>query len=332
MEAVDLNNLEAFLVPGSSRVTADPSQPSGYSRVLQGQEFSTLRVNFAESIESDAAEKSVIWPPSVDDEKVDVVSASRRHASESWMASGRQEPTYTDLLSGFGANVDSSHGLGASFLDQTAAGANRKLLLDQEGKYNLLASPWSLMSSGLSLKLSESNGKIPLQGREISYQSRGNSRYCPSAEYTMRVEQSQGNWLMPPPPSQFGNHAHAIELPKPKSVHEHETTKPMDGNCKLFGIPLFSSPVPTEAVSHKNMDCDPTSHAHPQTHKPNQLESDQRSEQSKGSKMPDENEHEKQIQAGQMHTRDAQGKPQNGSTRSCTKVLCSFVCKCFFLY
>ncbi|XP_065872571.1 auxin response factor 2B [Euphorbia lathyris] len=311
---------------GSSRVTVDPSQPSGYSRVLQGQEFSTLRVNFAESNESDAAEKSVIWPPSVDDEKVDVVSASRRHASDSWMASTRQEPTYTDLLSGFGANADSSHGLGATFVDQTASAVNRKLLLDQEGKFNLLASPWSLMSSGLSLKLSESNTKFPVQGRDISYyHSRGNSRCCPSTEYPMlnshRVEQSHGNWLMPPPPpSHFDNHTHARELPKPKSVHEHETAKPMDGNCKLFGIPLFSNAIAPEVASPRMMVNDPASHARPQNKQFQQLDSDQRSEQSKGSKMPDENEHEKHFQASPLHTRDSQGKSQNASTRSCTKV------------
>ncbi|KAF2312802.1 hypothetical protein GH714_040502 [Hevea brasiliensis] len=41
---------------GSSKVTVDPPTPSGYARVLQGQEFSTLRGNFAESNESNTAE------------------------------------------------------------------------------------------------------------------------------------------------------------------------------------------------------------------------------------------------------------------------------------
>ncbi|KDP22545.1 hypothetical protein JCGZ_26376 [Jatropha curcas] len=53
---------------GSSKVTADPTLPTGYSRVLQGQEFATLKGNVVESNESDTAEKSVMWPPSVDDE------------------------------------------------------------------------------------------------------------------------------------------------------------------------------------------------------------------------------------------------------------------------
>ncbi|EEF51702.1 Auxin response factor, putative [Ricinus communis] len=308
---------------GSSKVTIDPPPPSGYSRVLQGQEFSTLRGNFAESNESETAEKSVMWPPSVDDEKIDV-SASRRHGSESWNLSGRPEPTYTDLLSGFGSNADSSHGFTSSFVDQAATAASRKLVLDQEGKFNLLANPWSLMSSGLSLKLSESNTKVSVQGRDIPYQARGNIRCSAFSEYPIlhghRVDQSHGNWLMPPPPpSHFDNLAHARE-PVSKPLQEHDIGKSTDGNCKLFGIPLFSNPVaPEPATSHRNMVNEPTT-AHPQSHQPRALESDQRSEQPRVSKMADDNEHEKQFQSGHLHTRDIQGKTQTGSTRSCTKV------------
>ncbi|KDP22546.1 hypothetical protein JCGZ_26377 [Jatropha curcas] len=312
---------------GSSKVTADPTLPIGYSRVLQGQEFATLRSSVVESNESDTAEKSVMWPSSIDDEKIDVVSASRRHGSESWIPSGRQEPTYTDLLSGFGANADSSHGFGSSFVDQSSTTASRKLVLDQEGKFNLLASPWPLMSSGLSQKLSESNTKATLQGRDLPYQIRGNMRCSAFSEYPMlnahRMEQSHGNWLMPPPQtSHFDNHAHARELvPKPALVQEHETGKPAEGNCRLFGIPLFRNPVTTEpAASHRNMVSEPLNHTHSSSHRLHVLESDQRSDQSKGCKMADDNEHEKQYQAGLLHTRDNQGKAQNGSTRSCTKV------------
>lgn len=120
------------------------------------------------------------------------------------MPSGRQEPTYTDLLSGFGAHADSIHGFGASFVDQTAASASRKLILDQEGKFNLPSSHWSVMSSGLSLKLPESNAKVPVQGRDMPFQARGHIRCSAFNELPMlnghRVEQSHGNWLMPPPP------------------------------------------------------------------------------------------------------------------------------------
>ncbi|KAF2311534.1 hypothetical protein GH714_024615 [Hevea brasiliensis] len=253
---------------GSSKVTVDPHLSSGYSRVLQ------------------------VWPSSIDDEKIDVVSASRRQIRELHAASGWQKPTYTDLLSGFGAHANSSHGFGEPFVDQTATAASRKLVLDQEGKFNYHPSPWSLMSSGLSLKLSESNSKVPVKGCDISFEARGNVKCSAFNEYPKlngrRVEQSHGNWLMPlPPPSHFDSHAHARELaPKPILVQE-----------KRLGNPQMESSDQLHV-----------------------LDSDQRLEHSKFSKMTDDNEQEKQSQAGLLHSRDNQGKFQNASTRSCTKV------------
>ncbi|KAJ6358617.1 hypothetical protein OIU76_000351 [Salix suchowensis] len=263
--------------------------PSKHGALISRLLCSYQRRLIQKSNESDAAEKSVIWPPSADDEKIDVLSSSRRFGSERWMSSARQEPTYTDLLSGFGANADSSHGFGAPFVDRTAGVTNplKKHSSDQ-GQFNLLANPWSIMSSGLSLKLSESNTRVPVQGSsdETTYQAIPNIRCSAFSEYPMlhgqRVEQSHGSSMMPPPPSHFDNYACTRELmPKPQLVQEHDTRKSLDGNCKLF---------------------------------------DQKSEHSRGSKLADENENEKPFQVGLMRTRDNHGIAQNSSTRSCTKV------------
>ncbi|KAH7578516.1 hypothetical protein ACOSP7_000177 [Xanthoceras sorbifolium] len=312
---------------GSSKVNVDPSSASGFSRVLQGQEFSTLRGNFAEreSNESDNAEKSVAWPSQHEDEKIDV-SGSRRYGSENWVPSGgRHEPTYTDLLSGFGANADSSHGYSPSFVDQSlpSAGLARKGLLDQDGKFSLLARPWSLMPPGLSLKLAESNPKVPGQGGDATYQVRGNVRYGGFGDYPMlhghRIEQSHGNWLTPAPQSQFENPAQSRELmPKPVLVQDHETGKSKDGSCRLFGIPLFNKPVlPEPGVLNRNTMND----SHQQFRA---FESDQKSEQSKSSKLGDDsptvNEQEKPFQLCQPHMKDSRSKHQSVSARSCTKV------------
>ncbi|KAK6275843.1 hypothetical protein POUND7_005552 [Theobroma cacao] len=314
---------------GSSKVTVDPSPGSGFSRVLQGQEFSTLRGNFAESNESDTAEKSVIWPPSVDDEKIDVVSASRRFGSENWMSSGRHEPTYTDLLSGFGLNADSSHGYCPPLADQTLAAGNpiRKQLLDKEGKLG----SWSLMPSGLSLKLVDNNAKPTLQGSDMPYQARGNGRFSGFGEYPIlqghRIEPSHGNWLMPPPTSShFESPAHSRDLiSKTSSVQEHEAGKSREGNCKLFGIPLISNSVSSEsAVSHINVLNKPVNHMQPSSHQVRAFESDQKFEKSKVSQLPEDlsafNEQDKTFQLGQPHTREIQSKLPSVSTRSCTKV------------
>ncbi|KAL6177689.1 hypothetical protein ACLB2K_049214 [Fragaria x ananassa] len=212
---------------GSSKVTVDPVlQGGGYSRVLQGQEFSTLRGNFVES-ESDKAQKSTARPVTVDDNSI---SGSKRYGSgtDNWMPSGRHEPTYTDLLSGFGTNGD-SHGICQPFVDQAVASSNsmRKHSLDQEGKFNL--NSWSMLPSSLSLSLdSNQTGHIV----NASYQAQQNVRYGGLNDYSVhhghRVEQIQGNWLMPPPPSHF-DQANAREvMPKHISLLKHEAIKPKD--------------------------------------------------------------------------------------------------------
>lgn len=292
-----------------------------------------MRGNFAESNESDAGEKSAVWPPSLQDEKIGVLSASRRFGSENWMPTGRHEPTYTDLLSGFGANADSSHGTGAPFVDQAAAAINfsRKEPRDQEGKFNLLSNPWSLTPSNLSLNLSDTNLKGPLQGGDGAYQVQGNVRYGASSEYSMlhcpRVEHPQGNWLMPPPaPCHFENPAHSREsMPQPILAQQGESLKPKDGNCKLFGIPLISSPVSSVASALcRSMKNESAGHMLNASHQARTLDPDQKSEQSRGSKSADNplpiTEKHKPAQTFEQHSKEVQGKTLGSATRSCTKV------------
>ncbi|XWS51491.1 hypothetical protein CRYUN_Cryun12cG0181000 [Craigia yunnanensis] len=312
---------------GSSKVTVDPSPASGFSRVLQGQEFSTLRGNFAESNESDTAEKSVMWAPSVDGEKIDVVSASRRFRSENWMPSGRHEPTCTNLLSGFGLNADSPHGYCPSLVDQTLVVGNRmrKRVLDQEVKHGSL----SFLPSGLSLKLADTNAKPPVQGSDVPYQARGNGRFNGFGDYPIlqghRIEHSHANWLMPPPTSpHYENPVHYRDsMPKTSLAQGHENGKSREGNCKLFGIPLISNSIASEpSVSHINALNKPGGHMQATSHQVRAFESDQKSEKSKVSHLAEDlssfNEQDKVFQLGQPHTREIQSKPT--STRSCTKV------------
>ncbi|KAJ8752611.1 hypothetical protein K2173_005500 [Erythroxylum novogranatense] len=303
---------------GSSKVNVDPAPASGFSRVFQGQEFSALR--------GDNVEKSVIWPPPAADEKVDVVSASRKYGLENRMASGRHEFTYTDLLSGFGANSD--HGFCPPFIDQTTGTAKtaRRHVLEQDGRHNLLANQWSLMPSNLSLKLSESSTKLPAPNGDMACQPQSNARCSAFSEYPQpnghRRQTLHGNWLMPPPSNHLDNHDHSRDLAtQPMLVQEQENGKFVDSNCKLFGIPLISSPVtPEPPVSYRHLRNEPVVPMHSLSHQHCAIESDQKSEQSKGSKMVDDIEYEKQYLSANHRTRDTRGKVQNGSTRSCTKV------------
>lgn len=307
---------------------------SGLQRVLQGQELSTLRGNFAGSNESDTAEKSVAWPPAADDEKIDVVSTSRRYGSGSWMSVGRHEPTYPDLLSGFGVHGDhSSH---PSFVDQTGHVTNpgRKHLLDREGKPNV-PSPWPVVPSGLSLNLLDSNTKGSAQGGDTIYQLRGNLRYSGAfADYAVlhghKVEHSHGNLLMPPPSStQYESPRSRELLPQTVSGNPFEVSKPKEGDCKLFGISLLSSPnAPEPSVSQRNFGSEPVGHMHPTSHQQHTFDNDQKSEHSRGTKPADGllvDDHEKLLQTSQQRMKDVQPKSHGGSARSCTKVRTSTI-------
>ncbi|KAF8390737.1 hypothetical protein HHK36_025264 [Tetracentron sinense] len=323
------SDFSVFPREGSSNVTVDPSLVNGFSRVLQGQEISTLRGTFPENNESDTAQKLSMWPPSRDDGQIDMFSAQRRFGPENWVHRVRHEATYTDLLSGFGTPNDSSPDFFPSFVNQTTDDADhaKKHFQDQEGKMNLLAGPWSMMPSSHLL-----NMKVPAQGGEIPYQTPGNVKYGGSSGYSMlhgpRVEQHSGNWLMPlVPPSHLENLPHPRGLrPQPASVPLSEAVKSKgDGHCKLFGISLFHNPVLLEPVlSHTNTTNETEGHCHHALHPPQGLESDQQSEHSKGPKSPTTafagNVQDKPFQASQQLSRDVQSKLQGGSTRSCTKV------------
>ncbi|CAI0548053.1 unnamed protein product [Linum tenue] len=311
----------------SSKVTADPPPAGGYVRVLQGQEFATLRGNFtAESNESVTAEKSVMWPLSVDDEKVEVVSTGRKTGQESWMPSVRLEPTYTDLLSGFAGNAagSSQHGyFSSSFADRSSVPARKRSMIYQDGKFNLLGDPWSSISSGLSLKVSDTNTKASGEGSDyLGRHSVGsNLRYSAFSEYARGADQLHLNWLMPPPSSsQFEHHHSQSRELMSKNILAPEPGKSTDGNCKLFGIPLTGNSLVHEAVisPNKKVMNDSVSHSNgngaSQHNHP--LETDQL--ESRSCKITDDSEHEKRFQQG--HSRDNVGKSQSGSTRSCTKV------------
>ncbi|XP_057731246.1 auxin response factor 2B [Arachis stenosperma] len=312
----------------SSKVSADPSPANGFPRVLQGQEFSTLRGNFAESNESDTAEKSVVWPP-VDDEKVDVVSMSRRYGSENWMSMGRHDTSYSDLLSGFGASGDPSHPSLGDQMGGPVAYSARKHVLDHEGKLNV-HHPWPAMSSGFSLNLLEPSTKESPRGSETPYQARGNLRYGSFSEYPVipghKVEHPHGKLMLPPPPTQYESPCSRDLMSKPMSAKTYETAKPKEGDCKLFGISLISSPTaaPEPSVSHRSGTTEPAGQAHLKSHHQRTSENDQKTEQSKGLKSADGqvivDDHDKPSKTSQVHLKDGQAKPLSSSARSCTKV------------
>ncbi|KAL8117515.1 hypothetical protein AgCh_015417 [Apium graveolens] len=315
---------------GSSKVAADPLPSVGFSRVLQVQEISTLGGNFAESIESNLSDKQVAWPHSADDEKIDVVPASQRFRSDKCSPLGRGESSFTDLLSGFGSQTNSSHDvvIPSNIQTTTTANSNRLKLHDEEGSFNFVSSRWPVMSSSLSLNLgSGSNGH--LQGSD-AYQTPRDARYGNYNNCLMQHGQTgdQNQGLMPPPQSYYHQiPVHSREPMTNSSPIDHEAVKPKDGNYKLFGIPLVSRTVTTEpSAAQRNTMIEAAGDMHLglQPHRSIIFDSEKWSEQLKGAKVANDlnanDEQEKPLHSCQPTTKDGQSKVPGSSTRSCTKV------------
>ncbi|CAA2993130.1 auxin response factor 2-like [Olea europaea subsp. europaea] len=309
---------------GSSKMTVDPPSANGFPRVLQGQELLTLKGAFAESNESDSSEKPMLWPPSLDDEKIELVPSSRRYGSDKWPPLGRRESSFTDLLTGFGSQNKLSH----EFCDNEVS---KRQIQEREGKFSLIGNAWSMMPSGLSLNLMDTGKKTHGQGPNASYHTRGDIRYGGGFRDSMLPDHRDGNQhvnrLMPPPnsPCLQMPPGHSREL-QPNSVFaQDDNKKPKEGNCKIFGVPLKSGSVPTEQEPFHTNAMIETSRVHGgiQSHQFPVLASDQRSEEPKGSKMADNpvaSEQDKRFQAYHPVAREREGKGVSGSTRSCTKV------------
>ncbi|KAH9621637.1 hypothetical protein KSS87_004074 [Heliosperma pusillum] len=302
---------------GSAKVAAGPSSTSGLSRVLQGPEYLTLKHSLVHSNESEPVEKPIVCPRTINKEKADYDSASRNYVPENWGPT-RPEPNYADLLSGFGTHKDLGSGFHSTF--QTAMiSPIKKHSLDQGGRFNIPKNPWSMMPAGLSLDLSETTLKVSSQNINTPYHIRGNGSYGGFGEnpvfhdHRADVDHYNRSWLMPPPSPFHYNHAHSNEMTTYPMQIEQEPLTPKDGNYKLFGIPLFSSPT----KQGRNAD---GSDNEPILQSGQNIELDQNSEQSRGSKqtdnMPTSSEHEKK----EARPRDFQQQLQGGSSRSCTKV------------
>ncbi|KAI3686338.1 hypothetical protein L1987_80012 [Smallanthus sonchifolius] len=280
---------------GSSKMAAtDPSLGSAFSRVLQGQELSNLRGTFVDNNESDSCDRPIQWMPSVitDDEKVDL-SVSQCYGSDKLVPIARTaESSFTDLLSGFGSTNGSANG----FSTPTSGHTN----------------PWSITPSNLSLSLLGSGMKSNLQSSEISFPATRDARYSAFDDYSIHSSQQHGKWLMPPPlPSYPQMPSYSNDMMQ-KLVKQNEPVTPIDGNCKIFGVPLAANRNASDV--HQGLQ--------PQQYL--SFDSDLRSEQSKKSKLVNNlatgQEQEKEYQSFQSVVRDGHVKAQGVSTRSCTKV------------
>ncbi|KAL2462816.1 Auxin response factor 2 [Forsythia ovata] len=271
----------------------------------------------------------MLWRPSLDAEKVDVVASTKRYGSDKRFPLGRQESSFMDLLSGCGTQINSSHDFYMPSGDQAGAIAKRRIQ-EHEGKFNSIGNTSSKVPFGLSLNLMGSSMKTHGQVADTSYQTQGDMRYGGFRQYSMlpdhRGETLPGNWLMPPPISPYPQTPPAPSrelVPKSLFQLQHNAGKPKEGNCKLFGIPLISSSIQMEPLlPPRNASIEPADRMNlgVNSNKSTALESDQL----KGSKLVDNqvasSKQEKQCQTYDQVSRDGEDKGRSGSTRSCTKV------------
>ncbi|KAF3786704.1 Auxin response factor 2 [Nymphaea thermarum] len=278
---------------GPPKAAVEPMQVHRYSRVLQGQEITTLRGSFSDSSQVDHGQKQRLE----DDDKKEMAPSLRNMGSENWMSLLKHSPAQTHDE----ANPVLNH------------------FEDQSGKYHSHGGLWPILPSTC---LMGSDRSRPTAGSsELPYQMSGNFRYGHPTGYTMMcnsIVEQQGSWAVPALPSHMENLSHAL-LGRPKSVlhSQPEASKPRgDGNCLLFGINLAGSshqPEPPSMHDHTTISL----------HKPQLLETDQQPEPSKCTKSADtlhtESDQERPCLPCQTHSRDT-NTSLCSSTRSCTKV------------
>nr|CBA11996.1 putative auxin response factor 2 [Cabomba aquatica] len=284
------------------------AQDHGFSRVLQGQEITTLRGAFAECSESENAQKPVGQSHLHDKERVDA-SSLRKMASECWMPLVRPEHS----CSGLHGPTDDAYGFSLSFPDQSHEEAN-----PVGSQLQMQSGSWSMMTSPSLMRDSSSRMSI-----ELPYKKPGDFISNPPTGYPMRtstpVPQQPTNWLISSTPSlkeSASGRVHTDHYAQPEPVKSKGS-----GNCKLFGISLKSSSQQHETSSSHAKVADEAA----QTFcKPQALESDRLSEPLKCAKSLDtlcsDSDEVKTNQPVQQHSRDAHNKPLCSSTRSCTKV------------
>lgn len=325
--------LKTFLCTfvGLSNIALEAPLASGFSSVLQVQDFSNTRANISESHETETVEKLGVWGLSVDEGRAIVISSPNKYPVETGLHLNMHEPAHTDLLSGVGSNVGSSFWHGSSFPESTAATSSMKQ--PYRANANMHRKPennWPVILPGLSLHPSESNMPHPAQGGYGLYEAHSYGGYGAldgrSIAYGQRAEHPSASWSMPPPISHLTAFGCSRDSdPTTLSLErQHLSAKATVGSCKLFGIPLFSHPVSSEPSMSGKSNADTAgeglNHLPPESYLADSTLKAVHPEDSSAGDLQVVAEKDKTFQNSNSVSREVKGKMQSGSTRSCTKV------------
>lgn len=294
------------------------------SKVLQGQETKSLHSVFAHDVESEISQRPTSW---IGESKNDGNCQSRL-GKTSWKSGARNEPMYSNMLTGFNVSGD-TQGL-SSVLRRTHEdnGPSKNHHQEQDGKFTLLSKPWLMQSNVLDVdrRWESSNQINVLPNQKIDSSRYGGHGYLSLQSYG--IDHST-NWSSPKlPPNHIieGPIKPILRRPQPCILKKSELPKVKgSGNCRIFGFQLNSNPEILDLeTTHINAAHVSDSHSHPASiHQGSGFEIDQHTDECKGNNSTDSDlvrkEQVHRLQSSTPTSKDA-SKPCHGSARSCTKV------------
>ncbi|XP_056165473.1 auxin response factor 2A-like [Syzygium oleosum] len=309
------NDSSVRMREGPLGISTDPPADIGFSKALQGQEFSALKGSLALNNDMENAEMPHAWCEFPADNPKSMHFGQRKCRPNTWMAPTMQEATLIDLVSDSGS-FHHRRGFFSSFFRRDSEISNqvKKQNSTEETKTDLLPSPGSVRQ-GPSLNMLGS-------GIVASLEIESRQQQCLSnVKGDTRRDMHSGNFFFPMLSPSFVEDPNHIMVGKSDfPFAQQELIKSNgNGNCKLFGISLTSGPVATELDNGHGSQKQVLQSNPADDSEPNVLVSP-----IKCSKIAPNTiaygEQGRAFPSSEQPVRDVEGKHQAASTRSCIKV------------
>lgn len=279
----------------------DPPADIGFSKALQGQEFSTLKGSLTLNNDMENAEMPDAWYEFPGDNRKSMHFGQRKCRPNTWVPQVVQEATLINLVPDSGT-FHHRHGIFSSFLrrDSEITKRAKKQNSAEETKTDLIPSPGSVRQ-GPSLNMLGSGIVASLESESRQQQSLGN------VKGDTKREMNSGNCFLP---------MHSPSLAQQELIKANG-----NGSCKLFGISLMSGTVATESDNgHVHGSQKPVLQSNlVDDSEPNVLGSPIKCLKIAPSPIA-YGEQGRAFPSSEQPVRDVEGKHQAVSTRSCIKV------------
>uniref|UniRef100_A0A0D6R037 Auxin response factor n=1 Tax=Araucaria cunninghamii TaxID=56994 RepID=A0A0D6R037_ARACU len=269
-------------LPVLDKGSVDSAQAHRFPRVLQGQEVMTLGGSLGDS-DVESGPRMVVWGSKLEDVKAEGVGCQRRLVPENWMPLHRHDSPYADSFSSFQGIHEMQERCGP-FTSRILEDAqqmkhSRKQVHDQEGNTVDSSGPWMANFPSNLHEIGDSNRKQCLTSP--SYKLSGNINWSGFNGYQQFGNfgtEASGNWkihTMPACQSEIlcahgGADRNAMRNMQANQVVTTEqqtgfalqeasknngveaSSRPMDNNCKLFGIQLIDNSLGSEPNPSRN--------------------------------------------------------------------------------